>query len=76
MKKRNLIAFIVLSMVTLGIYIIYWLYKTRVALIAENGKESSIPPLSYVYGPLLVLLAIAVVQMLSHSSAACLAPAP
>ena len=68
MKKRNLIAFIVLSMVTLGIYIIYWLYKTRLALIAENGKESSIPPLSYVYGPLLVLLAITVIMFWAGDS--------
>lgn len=70
MKKRNLIAFIVFCVITLGIYLIYWVYKTRLALIAENGKEASIPPLSYVYGPLLVLVAAAVVLFWAGDSTA------
>lgn len=61
MKKRNLIAFILLCLLTCGIYLIYWIYKTRLAFIAENGNEASVPPLSYVYGPLLVLVAVAVI---------------
>lgn len=53
MKKRNIIAFLLLCVVTMGIYLIYWLYKTRLALVEKNGQPQSIPPLSHIYLPLL-----------------------
>ncbi len=38
-KKRNLVMQVVLTIVTLGIYTIYWLYSTLKELHIANGKD-------------------------------------
>jgi hypothetical protein len=62
MKKRNIIAFLLLCIITCGIYELFWLYKTRLALVAKNNDPKSIPPLHYIFLPLLALLVVAIIQ--------------
>ena len=40
-KKRNVVMVIVLSVITLGIYAIYWYYSTLKELHQANGKADS-----------------------------------
>jgi len=65
MKKRNLVFMIVMSVITLGIYTIYWLYATRKELVAKGAK---IPPLVVALLPALGLLAIALLQVMVSAS--------
>ncbi|HSX17410.1 MAG TPA: DUF4234 domain-containing protein [Patescibacteria group bacterium] len=58
MKKRNPAAVLLLPFVTLGIYCIYWLYDTRRELVARNGQANSIPPVSILFAPFLLLIAL------------------
>lgn len=62
MKKRNIIAFLLLCVFTCGIYQLYWLCKTRLALIDKNKRPDSIPPLRYVFLPLLALVVVVIIQ--------------
>lgn len=64
MKKRNPIAVLALSYVTLGIYVVYWLYATRKEIVSQNGNEKSIPPVKSMYLPLLGLVLIGLLQLI------------
>lgn len=60
MKKRNPAAVLLLPIVTLGIYVIYWLYATRKELIARTGDRYSIPPVSLLFAPLLLIVTMVI----------------
>ncbi len=66
MQKRELWKVIVYGIVTLGIYDLVWLYKTRNELVAKGQK---IPSFWLLFMPLFALIA-AFVVMLVHSAAA------
>ena len=40
-KKRNMVMQVVLTIITLGIYIIYWYHSTLKELHIANGKDES-----------------------------------
>lgn len=69
MKKRNPIAVLLLSYITFGIYVIYWLSATRKEIISQNHNEQSIPPVWTVFAPLLGFVALAFIALLFNSSA-------
>ena len=58
MKKRNLGIMILLTFVTLGIYTMVWIYKSRkeVTTILQNDK--AIKPFIWLLAPLLILIAL------------------
>lgn len=58
MKKRSLLAVFLLEIVTLGIYSFYWLYKTRLELMAKTNMH--IPRLIIPFiPPAIIILSIA-----------------
>ena len=69
LKKRNIIAVIILSYITLGIYSVYWLYKTRLELVAQTGNERDIPRIRTMFMPLVFLVLIVGANLLVDSSA-------
>jgi hypothetical protein len=52
MKKRNIFAVLALSIITFGIYDIYWLYKTKKVLNEKTGIHT--PSIWLLFGPMLV----------------------
>jgi hypothetical protein len=58
MKKRNPAAVLLLPFVTLGIYMVYWLYATRKEIVARNNNPNSIPPVIVLFAPVLLLIAL------------------
>lgn len=60
MQKRNIAVVILLGFITLGIYDLYWLYKTRQELVALGGK---VPRFIWLLLPLLALLAVGVLWL-------------
>lgn len=68
MKKRNPIAVLLLSYITFGIYVAYWLYTTRKEIISQNNNEQSIPPVKTIYMPLLGIAAVGLVALIFNSS--------
>lgn len=68
MKKRNPIAVLVLSYITLGIYTVYWLYATRKEIVDQNHNEQSIPPVKTIYMPLLSIAVVGLVALIFNSS--------
>jgi hypothetical protein len=63
MKKRSLGMMVLLTIVTLGIYQIFWLYSTKQELNARGGN---VPPLKLLFAPILGLVAIALLQLVGH----------
>lgn len=70
MKKRNLLAVLVLSIVTCGIYILYWLYAVRKELIAKTGNPKDIPYVRILFAPLLLLIPAAILLMMGNNNTA------
>jgi len=67
MQKRSLGQMILYSVITLGIYQIFWLYYTKREMVAKGYK---IPPFKLLFLPLLALLAIIPLQFLSLMNSA------
>jgi hypothetical protein len=61
MKRRSLIAVFLLEIVTLGIYSFYWLYRTRLELIAKTHMD--IPRLIIPFLPAMVFLVAFILQL-------------
>jgi hypothetical protein len=64
MKKRNLVFVFIVSIITVGLYDIYWLFSTRDELVKKRQHLSS-PWVFFV--PLLGLIGIALIQILVHA---------
>jgi hypothetical protein len=77
MQQRNLLKMFLLTLVTLGIYQIYWLYATRKEMIARGGL--SIPRVIVLFLPLLLLVAgfilLAITSSLTGNSSSGVTPA-
>jgi hypothetical protein len=56
MKKRNPFVVLLLSVVTFGIYGIYWLYATRKELLPRLQDQKAIWPVWYLFAPFLLLI--------------------
>jgi NADH:ubiquinone oxidoreductase subunit 5 (subunit L)/multisubunit Na+/H+ antiporter MnhA subunit len=63
MKRRNLAFVIIVSIITLGIYSVYWLVQTRKELVR---KGQDVPSLWIVFAPLLSLIIVALAQVIVH----------
>ncbi len=63
MKRRNPLTVLLLSLVTLGIYMLVWLYKTQREIVAELQDKKAIPPLTILFSPLFAMLGIAIVTV-------------
>jgi hypothetical protein len=62
MKKRSIPAVILLSLITIGIYSLYWLIATRRELITRGGK---IPSIYLLFSPFILLLGVAILQLIA-----------
>lgn len=63
MERRSLLFVILISIVTLGIYDVYWLFVTRNELVQKGYK---VPSPWLVLAPLLGLIAVALLQIIAH----------
>lgn len=54
-KRRNIIFVLVMSLITLGIYSLYWIYMTRKELVQASGNPKSIPSFWILLAPILLL---------------------
>lgn len=53
LRKRNLLVVLLLTLVTLGIYYLVWLYKTRKELLSVNDDKNAIPSFWLLFLPCL-----------------------
>lgn len=58
MKRRHVLAVLGLSFVTLGIYVIYWLYKTRLELLPYLEDKKYIPRVIVMFIPVFVTIGL------------------
>ena len=58
MKRRHVLAVLGLSFITLGIYVIYWLYKTRKELLAYLPDKNAIPRVIILFTPVLGIVGL------------------
>lgn len=65
MKKRNLGVMVLLTIVTFGIYVIVWLYKSRKELTTTLGNPKAIPPFFYLPAPILLMVVALMVSFLA-----------
>lgn len=63
MKRRSLGQMIVLTIVTLGIYQIFWLYNTKQEM---NSLGQKVPPLTLLLAPYFATLAVVAAQFFVH----------
>ncbi len=68
MKKRNPIAVLFLSYITLGVYVIYWLYITRKEITERLGNPQAIPPVWTMFAPLGGFILIALLMLIMNSA--------
>ncbi len=61
MKRRHVLAVLGLSYLTLGIYTLYWLYKTRQELLPYLPDKKAIPKLIVLFIPWFVAIGLAIV---------------
>lgn len=66
MKKRNLFTVLLLSIITFGIYDIYWLVKTKAVLNKETRIHT--PTIWLLFAPVLLFVALIIVAMI-HGNA-------
>ena len=60
MKRRHVLAVLGLSFVTLGIYVIYWLYKTRKELLHYLPDKKAIPRVLILFIPILAMIGLVI----------------
>lgn len=65
MQNRELWKVIVLGIITLGIYDLYWVYKTRQEMVEKGAK---IPPVILLFMPMLILFALMSLLLLFNSA--------
>ena len=58
MKRRHVLAVLGLSFLTLGIYTIYWLYKTRLELLPYLEDKKYIPRVIVMFVPVFVTIGL------------------
>lgn len=58
MKRRHVLAVLGLSFLTLGIYVIYWLYKTRLELLPYLEDKKAIPRVLVLFLPIFIVIGI------------------
>jgi hypothetical protein len=63
MRNRSIAWLIILSIITLGLYDIYWICSTRNELVK---KHQNVPSPLWIITPLLGLVLVAFVQIISH----------
>ena len=66
MKERNLPVVFVLSIVTVGLYMIYWMYQTRRELLSSGARD--IPSIFWLLAPLLSTFVIFTLYVISYGS--------
>lgn len=66
MKKRNIFAVIIFSIITFGIYDLFWLASTK-RVLNEKNKEH-VPTLWLLFAPILMLVLVAILQYVVHLS--------
>jgi len=59
-KRRHVLAVLGLSFVTLGIYVIYWLYKTRKELLGYLPDKNAIPRVIILFIPVFAMIGIVI----------------
>jgi hypothetical protein len=65
MKKRNLGIMVLLTVVTFGIYVLVWLYKSRKEITNTLGNPQAIPPFFYLLAPVLLVTVAFLVSFLA-----------
>ena len=65
MKNRSVIKVIIFSLITFGIYTLFWLRDTRKELV-DHGQ--TVPPVKVLLVPVLVLIVVALLQFVAHAS--------
>ncbi len=68
MKKRNLPIVLLLTLVTLGIYALFWTYKTRQEILSQLADKKAIPSIFILLSPLFMALAFALLLLLQRAS--------
>jgi len=68
MKKRNLFLVCVLTILTLGIYLLVWLYDTRKDAVKQLNEPKAIPPVSILFLPFMLLLVSFVFSLATRDS--------
>lgn len=63
MKRRHVLAVLGLSYLTLGIYVLYWLYKTRKELLQFLPDKKAIPRVFLLFVPVLVLIGMVIISI-------------
>lgn len=63
MQTRSIPKMLLLTIVTLGFYQLYWLYKTRQEMVARGIR---IPPFLVLFLPILSLLVVAIVSFVTR----------
>lgn len=63
MPRRSLPLMILLSIVTLGFYQLYWVYKTRQELVSQ---EQDVPPFKLLLAPILIFLVLIPLQIVAQ----------
>ena len=66
MKKRNPFLVLLLSIVTLGIYALYWLYITRKEILQYAENKNAIWPVAYLLAPILAIVIIFPLALLNQ----------
>jgi TRAP-type C4-dicarboxylate transport system permease large subunit len=64
MKKRNPLAVVGLSIITLGIYDLYWLFATRKELNAKTKQK--VPTVWLLVSPIIILVGLAIIQIVAN----------
>lgn len=64
MKQRNVMVVVLLSLVTLGIYDLYWLVQTKKVLNQQTPTRT--PTIWLLFAPVLLLLALILISTLSR----------
>ena len=65
MKKRSLGVILLLSVVTLGIYMLVWTYKTRQEMVSHLHDEKAVQPFWWIFSPYLLLAGMVILTFLA-----------
>lgn len=67
MKKRNPLVIVILSIITFGIYDIYWLYVTKEELNAKTKQH--VPSIWLLFSPIILIIAGVILLILGSANA-------